>query len=112
MYESYSVTNLGYKCIECIHLDSIDFHLDILSLLLDQNSYLFDDNLENSILDGLSPFFLFFGILPRQTGQHSPFFSTGVVQFFNSYERFPYHLNHWVEIPSSELKIQDSPLDI
>ena len=49
MYESYSVTNLGYKCIECIHLDSIDFHLDILSLLLDQNSYLFDDNLENKI---------------------------------------------------------------
>ena len=83
------MTNLEYKCIECIHLDSIDFHLDILSLLLDQNSYLFDDNLENSILDDLRTFFLFFEILPRQTGQHSPFFSTGVVQFFNSFQKVP-----------------------
>ena len=106
------MTNLEYKCIECIHLDSIDFHLDIPSLLLDQNSYLFDDNLENSILDDLRTLFYFLKSYLGRPDSIRPFSAPGSCSFSILYKRFPYHFNYWVEIPSSGLKIQDSPLDI
>ena len=80
--------HLECKCIECKHHDSIDFHLGTLSLLLDQNSYPFDDNLNVKMSSCAILSFKLFCDLPKHTGQHSPFFNTGVVQFFNSDKGF------------------------
>ena len=53
----------------------------------------------------------FFEILPKQTGQHSPFFKTGVVQFFNSFEKvLDWNSKLWIENPW--VMDHDSPLNI